>query len=357
MRSSSRVADLAAVFPGALYTLATCGRTAERQQALELIEQGAPLKRVAQVLSLPLWLRRLPPEAFAGSIARLPGSEDFARRIANRLPVGTENTALWLESIAFASRACHENFALWLALQPVFAEPGETQRMFRLLAAYAWFSGAGHSRAHDLIVVPWRPEIAFDTALCAAKSWFNRVRLLVLLTPGVISDTWLGAGTINGFTFTPLADAATILEEARVMQNCADQYGDRLVRDRCRLFSIRRGEVRVATMEIGPHPREAGFLAINQLKARHNMPASLEIWQAAFAWMAQQPVLKRAATHGVPDRPIDVAQWHDLFTDYRRLKAGAPWLPETISSATLSIFDAEMTDLARRGGVSSWLFT
>ena len=35
---------------------------------------------------------------------------------------------------------------------------------------------------------------------------------------------------------------------------------------------------------------------------------------------------------------------------------GAPWLPENLSLATLGALDAEMADLARRSGVSSWLF-
>ncbi len=65
MRSSARLADLAVVFPGAMYALATRRGTQEaRDAALALIEEGAALKTVARTLELPLWLRRLPPEAF-----------------------------------------------------------------------------------------------------------------------------------------------------------------------------------------------------------------------------------------------------------------------------------------------------
>jgi hypothetical protein len=42
---------------------------------------------------------------------------------------------------------------------------------------------------------------------------------------------------------------------------------------------------------------------------------------------------------------------------YRRQKGGAPWLPEVLTGANLAMIDADMSDLARRGGVSSWLFT
>jgi hypothetical protein len=42
---------------------------------------------------------------------------------------------------------------------------------------------------------------------------------------------------------------------------------------------------------------------------------------------------------------------------YRRRTGGAPWLSRTASQAVFDAFTPEMADLARRGGVSSWLFT
>ncbi len=358
MRGSDRIADLASVFPGALFALATGHGSAEmRREALEQIDAGTPLKTVARTLGLPLWLRRLPPEAFTGPLGPLPSSEAFTRRIAARLPHSAAESAFWLSTISFATRACHEDFALWLAEHPLYGEPGDAQRVFAVLSAYAWFSNDPVTRGQGLIVVPWRPEIAFDTALCAAKSWFNRVRLRLQVAPGVIEDTWLTPATVNGLTFVPLVEARDILDEAHAMQNCADQYADKLVRDRCRLFGIRKGASRVATMEIGPHQREAGVLSINQLKSRHNMPAGLDVWQAAHAWMAQQTALKRLPTLSLPERQIDHKAWREMMADYRRQKSGAPWLPDALSGASLAMIDADMSDLARRGGVSSWLFT
>lgn len=141
------------------------------------------------------------------------------------------------------------------------------------------------------------------------------------------------------------------------MQNCTDQYADRLAREKCRLFSVRRAGSRVATLEIGPHPRETGVLAIIQLKARHNMPAPIEVWQAAYAWLASQPGLKRLPPMVPPERPLNAEVWHELMAPYRQHKNGAPWLPQLPTLASFSCLDADMTDLARRAGVTSWLFT
>jgi hypothetical protein len=358
VRSSARIADLAEVFPGALAALALRrGPATARLNAVALVENGVQLKAVAKALNLPMWLRRLPPEAFAALPEALPKAETFARRIVTRIPRVASESAFWLSMILFAERACHEDFALWLAKQPIFHDEGNPEKLIAILAAYAWYSGESETAAHKLIVVPWRPEIAYDTALCAAKSWFNRVRLVLQLPPGALEDTWLKSGNGLGYVFEPLLDHKDILAEAQAMQNCADQYAERIVRDKCRLFSIKRNGQRVATLEIGPHQRESGVLAVNQLKSRHNMAASTEVWQAAYTWMASQQGLKRLPLPSTGERRFDQSAWATLLAPYRSAKDGAAWFDTDASHLMFAGFDAEMCDLARRGGVSSWLFT
>ena len=358
LRTSSRMADLAIVFPGALYALAARrGPSAQRLSALALIESGAQLKSVARALDMPMWLRRLPPEAFDNAALDFPQGEAFARRIATRGPKSAAESTFWLQAVSFGYRACGEDLAVWLAEQQIFIDAGDAEKLLTVLAAYAWYSRQPETRAHHLIVVPWRPEIAFDTALCAAKSWFNRLRLVLQLPRGALSDAWLKPSAAQGFTFEPLLNHEDILAEAQAMQNCADQYAERLIREKCRLFSIRRNGQRVATLEIGPHQREAGVLAVNQLKARHNMAATGDVWQAAYAWMASQPALKRMPALAVMERSWDQAAWRELMQPYRQAQNGAPWLEHEANHLMFAGLDAELCDLARRGGVSSWLFT
>ena len=359
LRLSPRMIDLATIFPAALHAIADANLSPDiRRYALELVLSGAQLKEIAHALNLPMWLRRLPPEAFTGSIPLLPQSEAFARRIVNCLPQTRGESALWLRTVAFAAEAAHEDFAVWIAHQPLFAGESDPRRSFAVLAAYAWFSGQALKPAHTLIMVPWRVEISFETALCAAKSWLNRIRLSLQLRPGVITDAWLVPGEHKGVLFQPLLTADQLLEEAQAMHNCADQYADRLARDRSRLWSVRRRNgQRLATLEIAQHVREAGVLDVVQLKARHNLPAPLEVWQAAHAWMSAQDGLRRAPPLVLPSRPLDTGLWTNLMQPYRQHKDGAAWLPTNLTLATLGTLDVEMAELARRSGVSSWLFT
>ena len=358
IRSSRRVSELASIFPGALFALATRrGPPAARLCALAAIENGAPLKTVASALGLPMWMRKLPPEAFDTLPDRLPMAETFARQVANRMPRSADESAMWLKTLLFAEEACSADFAIWLAGQPIYTDDGQPHKLIPVLATYAWYSGQMNTQAFRLIVVPWRPEIAFDTALCAAKSWFNRVRLVLQLPEGILSDSWLKPGAALGYTFEPLLDQKCILNEAHFMQNCADQYAERIVREKCRLFSVRRNGARVATLEVGPHARETGVLAINQLKSRHNMAASGEVWQAAYSWMSSQQALKRMSPLALTERHWDQAAWRALLQPYRDTHGDAPWFDANASHLLFAGLDADLCDLARRGGVSSWLFT
>ena len=92
-------------------------------------------------------------------------------------------------------------------------------------------------------------------------------------------------------------------------------------------------------------------------QARHNLPASLDVWQAAHAWMASQKGLRRPPPMVLPTRLLDAAQWTTLMQPYRDHKDGAPWLPPAMTLAAFATLDSDMADLARRAGVSSWLFT
>ena len=86
VRSHPRALDLLDVYPGVLCALAIGhGGYAAGEAALRAVESGAPLRSVADALALPMWLRRLPPEAFCGDLSGLPADEPFGRRIVPRL--------------------------------------------------------------------------------------------------------------------------------------------------------------------------------------------------------------------------------------------------------------------------------
>lgn len=352
-----RFADLMHAFPAAAYRIAArSAPIGEIDQALTLVHDGAPLRDVADVLGLPYWIRRLPPEAFRAPIPPLPGDAEFSRRIGNVMPRSPRTSALWLEAVGFGRLAAGEDFAIWLAGQPILEERGLTKEHFATLAAYAWHSSSRSTRAGRLILVPWHGEMAFDSALCSARAWLNRVRLVLQLKPGVVVDPWLTPGVALGMDFVPLLTAGDLLDEAAGMRNCADQFAERLVREKCRLFGLRRNGERIATLEIGQHVRETGVLDILQLKGRANAQASAEAWRAAHTWLAQQKSLLRQPVLAADDRRYDARTWTILMRPYRTARGGAPWLAEAMTSVAFGRLAGHLAELARRARVTSWLF-
>lgn len=360
IRSTPNAADLVEVFPGLLYAIAIGhGSAAARDDALARIAAGAPLRSVATALGLPMWLRRMPPEAFTRDLDELPNAERFARRVPARMPVRESDAADWLEAVRFAARAANDDFALWVARHRIQGRRGERcdrGERHALLAAYAWHSvNLGHA-ASDLVWSRWRPEISPDTAICAAKSWFNRLKLCASLeASGRPLDPWLVGGEYDGLTFVPLITSRAVLDEARSMNNCADQYATALTENRCRLFSIRQNGHHEATLEIVPHNREIGVLTIGQLKGRQNAPAKEQVWRAAFRWLAAQPRLMQSPASSVRTG-LDRATWDRLLSPYRADRNGAPWLPDEPDEYAIGDLETGLTQLARDAAIRSWLF-
>lgn len=359
VRKVPLAADLAHVFPGLLHAIASRhGSEAQRDACLAMLERGAQLKIIAKTLDLPMWLRRLPPEVFVRDLSHLPLSDSFARRVQSRVPARPADCVSWLESVRFANRAAGEDFALWIARQRSACHSLDAEWRLGILAAYAWYSRNPLEDAHRLIWSRWRSEMSLETAVCASKSWFNRILLLIHLPQNRPIDPWLSAMTLDTFSFVPLTSAEALLAESRAMNNCADQYAMAIASDRCRLFSVRREGMRVATLEITPHIRERGAFAIAQLKANCNVPAGLDIWQATYRWMAEQPRLLDAATlaTGVRSEP-DEDVWTQVFGGYRSLHDGAPWIPSKPTIVSIRNIELGLAALARDCAIRSWLFT
>lgn len=65
----ARIADLAVSFPGLLFALAVPRAGRDSTLALAHVIDGRSLAEAAAAAGIPLWLRRLPPEAFIFPIA------------------------------------------------------------------------------------------------------------------------------------------------------------------------------------------------------------------------------------------------------------------------------------------------
>lgn len=283
--------DLADTFPALLFALVSGFADAvTSHRACTLVCEGACLRDIADSLGLPLWLRRMPAEALASPLPRLPADPDFSLRIINHIPREASAARQWLTDLSTAFTAAGPAYALWAArhVKPgMFSE--DTQMM---LGAWAWFSQNPGHKGHALLRKPWSPDMSARRALDEFATWRRRLRLVDALGQG-LRDCWLKPGPAAGLDFVPLATVEDFLSESQEMENCLDQFGDHLLTSASYVFSLRRAGRRIACLEIGPNPSDPALPAIVQLRGRRNRRVSPSVWQAAFAWLGGQKLVPR----------------------------------------------------------------
>jgi hypothetical protein len=306
--------------------------------ALARVIDGLALADAAAAADMPLWLRKLPPEAFERPIARMPDGELFRRQIANHLPRSPKLAPTWLQVVANVAELAHESAAVWIARELIREPRRVNPARLRLISLWAWFSCQRATFGHQLIERPWAPDMRIGPALAAADHWRMIVALHANLGHRPITDMWLQGARVAGYDFLPLASIASITEEAKAMRNCLNTYGYNLAHNRSRLWSVRRDGERVATLRIAYRYRDP-LLNIVELKGVGNAEVAREVWWAARRWLHMfdlSQISARQRDWGTA--PLDRASWLMLWRPYWLAKRRIPeWLPVAPSRDALEM--------------------
>lgn len=290
--ASPGLSDLAESFPALLFAIATgYGADDARGRTVELVMAGAPLRVCAHMLGLPFWTRRLPPAALTEPLDGLPLGMESGQRLAALVPNDPATAATWLSALQLAARCCDEDFALWIAgwadkhHRALATDHG--RQSLRWLAAWAWHAGRQDTVAYNLLRRAWTPSMGYRRALDEVVVWRQRILLAMAIEAGR-SAPHVADGHQDGYDFVRLATAADFIAEAAAMDNCLDQFADRLMQGYSHIYSIRRNGRPVADVEIALHEQETCMPAIRQLRGSRNRRAAPAVWQAAYAWLGSR---------------------------------------------------------------------
>lgn len=323
----SRLADLAWSFPALLLALAVPRAGYDRARVSADVIAGAPLRALAAATQVPLWLRRLPPEALDAPVRPLPASPFAGRQIMNHVPKSPRAVSGWLDAIAEAADIADDAIAVWIAREWPRRDKRARQDELKLICLWAWYS---RHVADDPCRVKrrWTADIGSATAIDAARVWRQNVSLFVEMGEGKLADSWLRSREIGGFSFVPLDSFAAVRDEARAMRHCVRTYGRYLAENSCRLWSIRRNGVRVATVELGLRA-EAPFPHIEQIKLRSNKCAPEGLWHLTRAWLNSHEFMDFAARCDYDSEPpARLDMWRRMWRPYWLAKRRIPsWLP------------------------------
>lgn len=334
----ARIADLAASFPALLFALAVPRPGLDPAPAIARVIDGRSLAEVAALAGVPRWLRKLPPEALVRPIAPLPDGDLFRRQIANHLPRSPRLAPAWLQAVADVADFAHEPAALWLARELARDPRSLNPAHLRLISLWAWFSSQPATFGHALVETPWTPDMRMGPALAAAERWRTIVALHVNLGPRPIADMWVQAGRVGEYDFQPLDSIASIRDEAKAMRNCVNTYGYNLAHNRSRLWSVRRGDERVATLRLARRFLDPMPLIV-ELKGAGNTDVPRDLWWAARQWLHRHDLsLVDLSERNWGTAPLDRATWMSLWRPYWLAKRRIPeWLPIAPSRDALEI--------------------
>lgn len=323
----SRLADLAWSFPALLLALAVPRAGYDRARVAADVVAGAPLRALAEATQVPLWLRRLEPDALVAPVPSLPASPFAGRRIMNHVPKSPKDVGQWLHAIANAGDIADEGIAVWIAREWHRRDTCARADELKLVCLWAWYSR--HVPGDPCRTKRcWREDIGFAATRDAAQEWRQNVSLFVEMGEGKLADSWLRSCEIGGFSFVPLDSFAAVREEAQAMRHCVRIYGRYLAENSCRLWSIRRDGVHVATVELGLSA-EAPFPHIEQIKLRDDKRAPEGLWQLTRRWLDSHDFALFLPRHDYDvEPPARLDTWRRMWRPYWLSKRRIPsWLP------------------------------
>lgn len=345
--------DLVVAFPAVAFAIITEFATlGARKEALQRVRTGQGLKLVAKALGVPMWMRKLPPEAFAAPLPDvLPMDATFGAQIAGLIPDEPQVVAAWLSGVLTVYAFAGADAAHWVAKHPMIAPANGRLNGMQLFALYAWFSDRPAVGAGKLIERRFNAKMSPASVAQHLRTWADAISREVVLGDDGLADTWLAGGRAAGYRVVPLATMADLRREAEVMNNCVVDYVNELALDRCRLFSLRRGGQHVATIEVRPHPVHPGIPDIEQLRGPDNEDVPLRVWQAVFTWLGKQGAYDLPDGRGTSGAQPNPRTWAQLWQPLWRDGGAHPLVPEQPTRQALQAITAAYEAFAHQARV------
>ena len=260
-----------------------------RGRTIEALQSGAPLDVAAGLLGLPRWTRKLAPSVLCDPLPMFEMDADFSRRMANLLPTDTNHAGLWLRAVIEAQIAGGRTYALWVARHGVALTGTLSETRRQLLHAWVWMAAHPGEIGHTLIRRAWAPDCGIKRVMDEFVAWMHRISLAEWLGTGRMMP-WVPDADVQGYTFHTLRTAQEYICAAAALDNCLEQYADRLRLGSSVVVLISDATQPVACLELEPHDAELRLPSIKQLRSYKNRRVPAAVWQAVYAWLGRAPL-------------------------------------------------------------------
>jgi hypothetical protein len=269
--NSPRMLQLADTFP-----LLLCRIVGERggpvSEAVQLAESGARLKTVADFLKAPMAYRRIHPALTGLTESMISGGapEELPDLVAKFLPSKLPEQRRWIWAMTHAVYAGGGPYLEWVARRA--SELGSRVEQVRAAVHDIgdWVSasyvkgvpdhvirallprggGALRQSGADLVGRPFSPDMSVSTVRTLSAEWHEAVAMAVPESGMDLPPPWRDTATVEGIEIAPLVTAAEIVAEGKAMHHCVRAYIPRVAAGECAIFGARKGDQRVATIEV-----------------------------------------------------------------------------------------------------------
>jgi PcfJ-like protein len=257
---------------------------AERKEfAARLVERGARLRDVADVMNIPMALRHIKPGA-----AHLAG--DLLCRhpeLLTYMPATTAKQHIWLKAVRWAFNTNDPEFAAWAAKHAAEMPGHRTQEVCSFISDLSdWARANGPGR--EFITRPFAPSMSLKTVTTLSADWHEAVAANLTGPDMTFPAPWYPAAKVGDYDILPIEDSASLYREGATMRHCVGTYADSVRNGGLQIYSVRRDEERLATVSLARCDRSA---QLSELRGPCNAQPPKEITTAVRRWLkAQKPL-------------------------------------------------------------------
>ena len=112
------------------------------------------------------------------------------------------------------------------------------------------------------------------------------------------------------------------------MNHCVGTYATAVAQGQCRIYSVRRGGRRVATLELRWPRHNVGRPVISQLLGHSNVPVDRDVYLGVSDWLADNKSLICPPPVGGFAENLDETRWRSFWGRYIAAKGERAVVPE-----------------------------
>jgi PcfJ-like protein len=267
-----------------------------RHEARDLIEAGAPLRTIADLMGVPMAFRKIKPGAIDFTLSYIAHGAWDKRLVHAYMPDSLPRMKLWLNAI-LRSSDLGPDFVEWVAKHSLEIGGTPNEVLNLLYDLKDWVRACNLTggppqpdqsatpHGENFVVRPFSPDMSLKTVTKLSADWHEAVASNMSGPSCEFPEPWCSGGESCGYGIFPIVSAADLYREGHLLHHCVGAQGHQVQAGEAYFYSIRKDNEHVATLEL--IKRNAG-VAIGQLRGSCNSRVSREVERAVGRWLRSQ---------------------------------------------------------------------